>query len=73
MMNIRTLFEKQVFVRLTDDQTGFICTVRWPLLSLSGVRRAMVDEIEIGFAPQVTGLGSIAAEELPVLRRIQNE
>jgi hypothetical protein len=53
MMRIKNLFEKQVFVRLTGDQTGLICTVKWPLLSLPEVIRAIVNESESGFAPPV--------------------
>lgn len=29
-MTLRALFEKQVFIRLTDDQNAFICTAKWP-------------------------------------------
>ena len=65
-MTFRTWFEKQVFVRLTEDRTGFICTTKWPLISK--IRRVSVDRTGRGFA-QVRELGSIAAEELPVLRR----
>jgi hypothetical protein len=64
-MTLRTLFEKQVFVRLTEDHTAFICTTKWPLLSK--IRRVRVAGRD--FAPQVREPGSIAAEELPVLRR----
>jgi hypothetical protein len=32
-MTLRTLFEKQVFVRLTEDQSGFVYTTKWALLS----------------------------------------
>jgi hypothetical protein len=60
-------FEKQVFVRLTEDRTAFICTTKWPLFSK--IRRVSVDETGRDFAPQVREPGSIAAEELPVLRR----
>ncbi len=69
-MKLRTLFEKQVFVRLSEDQTGFFCTTKWPLLSIT--RRVGVDESGRDFAPQVREPGSIAGEELPVpvLRRV---
>ena len=40
-MTLRTLFEKQVFVRLSEDHTAFICTTKWPLLSK--IRRVSVD------------------------------
>jgi len=66
-MTLRTWFEKQVFVRLTEDHTAFICTTKWPLFSRT--RRVSVDETGRDFAPQVREPGSIAAEELPVLRR----
>ncbi len=32
-MTLRTLFEKQVFIRLDDADTAVICTTKWPLLS----------------------------------------
>ena len=66
-MTLRTLFEKQVFVRLTEDRTAFICTTKWPLLSK--IRRVRVDEPGRDFAPQVREPGSIVAEDLSVLRR----
>jgi len=68
-MTLSTLFEKQVFVRLSEDHTAFICTTKWPLLSK--IRRVSVDETGRDFAPQVGESGSIAGEELPipVLRR----
>ncbi len=67
MITFRTWFEKQVFVRLTDDHTAFVCTTKWPLLSK--IRRGSVDEAGRDCAPQVREPGPIAAEELPVLRR----
>ena len=69
IMTLSTLFEKQVFVRLSEDQTAFICTTKWPLLSR--IRRVSVDEAGRDFAPQAGEPGSIAGEELPipVLRR----
>ena len=68
-MTLSTLFEKQVFVRLSEDRTAFICTTKWPLLSIT--RRVGVDEAGRDFASQVGEPGSIAGEELPipVLRR----
>lgn len=68
-MTLRTLFEKQVFVRLSQDHTAFICTTKWPLLSRT--RRVGIDQAGRDFAPQVREPGSIAGEELPVpvLRR----
>jgi len=65
-MAFRTWFEKQVFVRLTEDRASFICTTKWPLLSK--IRRVSVDGTGRDFAPQVREPAS-AAEELPVLRR----
>jgi hypothetical protein len=32
-MTLRTLFEKQVFIRLDDAETAVVCTTKWPLLS----------------------------------------
>jgi hypothetical protein len=56
-MTLRTLFEKQIFVRLNEDHTAFICTTKWPLLSK--IRRVSID-----------GAGhDFAREELPVPRR----
>jgi hypothetical protein len=66
-MTLRTLFEKQVFVRLSEDHTAFICTTRWPLLSK--IKRVSVDEEARDFAPQVDEPASITPEEVPVLRR----
>jgi hypothetical protein len=65
-MTLSTLFEKQVFVRLSEDHTAFICTTKWPLLSRT--RRVGVHEAGRDFAPQVGETGPIAPEELPVLR-----
>jgi len=68
IMTLRTLFEKQVFVRLTEDHTAFICTTKWPLLSK--IRRVSVDGAGgANFVPQVNEPASITPEELPVLRR----
>ncbi len=66
-MTLSTLFEKQVFVRLTEDHTAFICTTKWPLLSRT--KRVGVQEAGRDFAPQVEETSPIAPEELPVLRR----
>ncbi len=33
IMTFRSLFEKQMFIRLADDQTAFFCTVKWRLFS----------------------------------------
>jgi hypothetical protein len=66
-MTLRTLFKKQVFIRLTDDQTAFIYTAKWPLLSR--IRRVGVSEAGRNFAPQVTEPGSIAREAFPMLRQ----
>ena len=65
-MTLRTWFEKQVFVRLNEDHTAFICTTKWRLFSKT--RRVSVDAAGHDFVPQIRELGSIAAEELPVLR-----
>ncbi len=66
-MTFRTWFEKKVFVRLTEDRTAFICTTKWPLLSK--IKRVSVEGTGRGFAPRVREPGSIAPEQLPVLRR----
>lgn len=55
-MTLRTLFEKQVFIRLTDDQTAFISTTKWPLLSR--IRRFRVSEAGRDCAPQVKERGA---------------
>ena len=65
-MTFRTWFEKKVFVRLTEDRTAFICTTKWPLLSK--IKRVSVEGTGRGFA-RVREPGSIAPEQLPVLRR----
>jgi len=62
-MTFRTWFEKQVFVRLSEDHTAFICTTKWRLFSIIG--RVGVGETGSDFAPQVREPGLIAAEELP--------
>jgi len=31
-MRLRNLFEKEVFVRLSEVHTAFICITRWPAL-----------------------------------------
>jgi hypothetical protein len=51
IMTLRSVFEKQVFVRLTEDHAAFICTARWPLLSK--IRRVNVYVAGRDFPPQV--------------------
>jgi hypothetical protein len=51
IMKLRILFEKQVFVRLSEDHSAFICTTQWPLLSRT--RRIGVGEAGHDFALQV--------------------
>ncbi|HTW63775.1 MAG TPA: hypothetical protein VME17_04125 [Bryobacteraceae bacterium] len=70
-MTLRALFEKQVFIRLTDDQAAFICTAKWPLLSRT--KRVDVNAAGRDFAPQVAETGSAAREELPVRAQIRRE
>lgn len=70
-MKLRSLFEKQIFIRLTDDQTAFICTAKWSLLTRS--RRVCVNDAGRDVDPQVMESGSFAGEELPMLRRIRIE
>src|SRR5271157_2465059 len=65
IMTLRTLFEKQVFVRLTEDHAAFVCTTKWPLLSK--IRRVSVDGARRDSGPQVRQTGSIAREELLML------
>jgi len=67
-MTLRTLFEKQVLIRLTGDQTAFVCTTKWPLLSRSN--RVEVRRTGGGLAPQETEPVSIARQ---ALRRIRIE
>ncbi len=32
-MTLKTRFKKQVFIRLSDDQTGLVCIAKWWFLS----------------------------------------
>ena len=67
-MKLRTLFAKfetQVFIRLTDDQTAFMCTAKWPLLSRT--RRVAVNGAGIDATPHTMESGSTAREKAPVL------
>jgi hypothetical protein len=68
-MTLRPLFQKQVHIRLTDDQTAFVCTAKWSLFSR--ITRVCVRDAGPDFAPQATEVGSIAGEPLPVLRRVK--
>lgn len=43
-MKLRKRFEKEVFIRLTGDETAFVCTAQWPLFSRT--ERIEVGEIE---------------------------
>ena len=65
IITLRTLFKKQVFIRLTDDQAAFIYTAKWPLLSR--IRRVCVSEAGRNCASQVMEPGS--REALPMLRQ----
>jgi hypothetical protein len=43
MMTLKTLFEKEVFIRVSEDQSTLICTTKWRFFSLTrrfGVDRA---------------------------------
>ena len=43
MMTLRTLFEREIFVRVSEDQSTLICTTKWPFLSITrrfGVEKA---------------------------------
>jgi hypothetical protein len=70
-MTFRTLFEKQVFIRLTDDHTAFMYTAKWPLRSRT--RRLAVNEAGINATPQTMESGSTAQEKAPVLGGIRIE
>jgi hypothetical protein len=70
-MTLRKLFEKQVFIRLTDDQVAFVCTAKWPFLSRT--RRVDINECGSSLASQVRESASAAKEEVPMLRRIRRE
>lgn len=35
MMTLRTLFEKEIFVRVSEDQSTLICTSKWPFFSIT--------------------------------------
>ena len=65
-MTLRKLFEKQVFIRLTDDQTAFISTAKW--LLLTRIRRVSVSEAGHDCTPQATEPDWIALADLPVPR-----
>lgn len=69
-MTLRALFEREVFVRLTDEGSAFICTTRRPLFAkvFSKVRRIAVDESARDRALKVRA-GRSMASELPMLRR----
>lgn len=43
MMTLRTLFEKEIFIRVSEDQSTLICATKWPFFSITrrfGVDRA---------------------------------
>ena len=42
MMTLKTLFETEVFVRVSEDQSTLICTTKWPFFSIA--RRFGVDK-----------------------------
>jgi len=64
IMTVRSLFEKQVFLRLTEDGSAFICTTKWPVFSKT--RRIGVDEP--ARAHRVREAGSMSPDA-PMLRR----
>jgi len=39
ILTLRTLLEKQVVVRLSEDHAAFMCTTKWALLSKIRTRR----------------------------------
>lgn len=60
MITLRTWFEKQVFIRLGDEQTTLVCTAKWRLLSIR--RRVDVGDAGLYVAPQVTELCSVQSQ-----------
>jgi hypothetical protein len=70
-MTLRSLFEKQIFIRLADDQTAFLYTAKWRLSSR--IRRVSLSKAGRDLAPQVTEPTPAPREELPMLRRIRLE
>jgi hypothetical protein len=60
-MTLRTLFEKQVFIRLDDTHTAVVCTTKWPLLSR--MKRFGVGKCGHDFDAQATEPGSMAPAE----------
>ncbi len=60
-MTLGSLFEKQVFIRLSDDRSAFICTAKWPLFA--GIGRVEVGETGGDFVLPDTEAGSIAQSE----------
>ncbi len=68
-MRLRPLFEKQVLIRLTDDNAAFVCTAKWSVLSK--ITQVDCSEANVDLAPPVAEGGSGAREELPVLRPIR--
>jgi len=65
-MILRTLFEKQVLIRIADGQTAFIYTAKWRLFSIT--RRIGVSGAGRDLDFQVAERGSIVQEEGPMLR-----
>jgi|GEM_PF-2582131 len=60
-MTLSTLFEKQVFIRLTEDRTALICTARWPLFT--SISRVSVDEAGSNHAPAAVESSSVARSD----------
>lgn len=71
ILTFRCLFEKQIFIRLVDNQTAFFCTVKWR--RFSRIRRVGVSVPGSDLAPQVTECRPTPHEEAPMLRRIRLE
>ena len=59
--NLRKLFEKQVFIRLNEDRTAFMCTAKW--LLLSRIRWVAVSGSRPNVVPQSRNLAPIVQEE----------
>jgi hypothetical protein len=60
-MTLRSLFEKEIFIRLEDTDSTLVCTTKWPLLSR--IRRFGIAE-SADFTTETAEHGSIAQPEL---------
>jgi hypothetical protein len=71
-MTLRSLFEREIFIRLEDADSALVCTTKWPLLSR--IKRFGIAESG-DFIVQTIEHGSIAQPELefPVARTALRE